>query len=65
MMASLLDPATVILLVAGFCSFLTIIAFGMPLVARDNFDSRLKAVAARREELQQAADRQKEEAKPG
>ena len=62
MIASLLEPANVILGVAGIGAFLTIIAFGMPLVARDNFDSRLKAVAQRREELQQAADRLKEEA---
>jgi tight adherence protein C len=62
MIANLLDPANVILAIAGIGSFLTIVAFGMPLVARDNFDSRLKAVAQRREELQQAADRQKEAA---
>lgn len=61
-MEAILDPANIILAVAGLGSFLTILAFGMPIVARDNFDSRLKAVAQRREELQQQADRQKEEA---
>ena len=62
MIATLLEPANVILAIAGLGSFLTILAFGMPLVARDNFDSRLRAVAQRREELQLAADRQKEAA---
>lgn len=61
-MEAILDPANIILAVAGIGSFLTILAFGMPIVARDNFDSRLRAVAQRREELQQQADRQKEEA---
>jgi tight adherence protein C len=48
----ILDSSTLIIVLASVGSFLTILAFGMPLLARDNFSSRLKAVAKRREELQ-------------
>ena len=50
----ILDPTTLIIVLASIGAFLTILAFGMPLLARDNFSSRLKAVAKRREELQAA-----------
>ena len=61
-MDAILDPANIIMTIAGIGSFLTIFAFGMPVLARDNFSSRLKAVARRREELQQQASKEKEEA---
>lgn len=61
-MDAILDPANIIMAIAGIGSFLTIVAFGMPVVARDNFSSRLKAVARRREELLAQATQQKEEA---
>jgi tight adherence protein C len=48
----ILDPVTLIIILASAGSFMTILAFGMPLLARDNFSSRLRAVAKRREELQ-------------
>ncbi len=61
-MEAILDPANIIMAIAGFGSFLTIIAFGMPIVTRDSFNSRLKAVAQRREELLQVADQEKTDA---
>ncbi len=61
-MEALLDPANIIMAVAGFGSFLTVIAFGMPAVARSNFNSRVKAVARRREELLAQAAQEKERA---
>ena len=60
-MEALIDPANIIMVIAGVGSFLTILAFGMPIVARDNFNSRLKAVAERREQLQANANLKKEE----
>ncbi len=60
-MEAILEPANIIMVVAGLGMFLTIIAFGMPVVARDNFNSCLKAVAERREQLQASANLKKEE----
>ena len=60
-MEAILDPANIIMIVGGLGAFLTILAFGMPIVARDNFNSRLKAVAQRREQLQASANMKKEE----
>ncbi len=51
MMAYLIDPATLILVLASLGSFVSILAVGLPLVRRDQLDSRLKAVAERRVEL--------------
>ena len=60
-MEAILDPANIIMVIAGMGAFMTILAFGMPIVARDNFNSRLKAVAQRREQLQASANLKKEE----
>ena len=57
-MESLLAPANIIIALGSIGAFLTIVAFGMPLLGNDNLRSRLKTVAARREELS-AAQRQK------
>lgn len=54
MITAILDPTNIIMVLASAGAFLTILAFGMPLLARDPFSSRLKAVAKRREELQAA-----------
>ena len=51
----ILEPANVIMALASFGAFLTIVAFGMPLLERDALSSRLKSVARRREELQAAS----------
>jgi tight adherence protein C len=50
----LLQPANIIMALASAGAFLTIVAFGMPLLERDALTSRLKSVARRREELQAA-----------
>jgi tight adherence protein C len=60
-MEAILDPANLIMAVAGFGSFLTILAFGIPVIARDNFSSRLRAVARRREELLAQSNKEKQE----
>lgn len=54
MIDAILDTTNIIMVLASAGAFLTIVAFGMPLLARDPFTSRLKAVAKRREELQAA-----------
>lgn len=54
MMNAILDTTNIILVLASAGAFLTILAFGIPMLARDPFTSRLKAVAKRREELQAA-----------
>lgn len=51
MMAYLTDPAALIMVLASLGSFISILAVGLPLVRRDQLDSRLKAVAERRVEL--------------
>ena len=51
----ILQPANIIMALASVGAFLTIVAFGMPLLERDALTSRLKAVARRREELQAAS----------
>lgn len=66
MMAYLTDPATLILVLASLGSFVSILAVGLPLVRRDQLDSRLKAVAERRVELsrhQQASLRKSAQAR--
>ena len=50
-MEAFTDPQTIILFLASAATFLTVMAIGMPYLKRDNFSSRLKAVAKRREEL--------------
>ena len=54
----LFTPENIILALGTIGAFLTIVAFGMPLLGSNNMRSRLKAVAARREELS-AAKRKK------
>src|SRR5690606_22297081 len=54
MIEFILQPANIIMALASVGAFLTIFAFGMPLLERDALSSRLKAVARRREELQAA-----------
>ena len=54
----LLTPENIIVVLGSIGAFLTIVAFGMPLLGSNNMRSRLKAVAARREELS-AAQRRK------
>jgi tight adherence protein C len=51
----ILQPANIIMALASVGAFLTIVAFGMPLLERDALTSRLKSVARRREELQAAS----------
>jgi len=48
---TLLELPNLIMLLASVGTFLTILAFGGPLLERDQFASRLKTVAKRREEL--------------
>jgi tight adherence protein C len=50
-MENLLAPENIIIALGSIGAFLTIVAFGMPLLGSDNLRSRLKTVAARREEL--------------
>ncbi|MSP81442.1 MAG: type II secretion system F family protein [Alphaproteobacteria bacterium] len=47
-----MDLEQIILFLSFAGAFLSIVAIGLPLVPRDTFSSRLKAVAKRREELQ-------------
>lgn len=54
MIEFILQPANLIMALSSVGAFLTIFAFGMPLLERDALNSRLKAVARRREELQAA-----------
>ena len=54
----LFTPENIIVALGTIGAFLTIVALGMPLLGRKNMRSRLKAVAARREELS-AAQRKK------
>ena len=55
MIDMILEPANIIMAISAMGAFLTIVAFGMPLLERDALSSRLKAVARRREELQAAS----------
>jgi tight adherence protein C len=50
-MDSLLAPENIIIALGSVGAFLTIVAFGMPFLGSDTLRSRLKTVAARREEL--------------
>jgi len=54
-MSALLSPENIIIALGSVGAFLTILAFGMPMLGSDNLRSRLKTVAARREELSVAA----------
>jgi tight adherence protein C len=54
MMQTILDPANIIIALGTIGTFLTILAFGMPLLGSDNLESRLKTVAQRRDELGRA-----------
>ncbi len=62
-MDTLLAPENIIIALGSIGAFLTIVAFGMPMLGNDNLRSRLKTVAARREELS-AAQRQKFSSQP-
>ncbi|MFP6746558.1 MAG: hypothetical protein VCD66_03030, partial [Alphaproteobacteria bacterium] len=50
-MDTLLAPENIIIALGSIGAFLTIVAFGMPFMGSDNLRSRLKTVAAQREEL--------------
>ncbi len=50
-MDTLLAPENIIIALGSIGAFLTIVAFGMPFMGSDSLRSRLKTVAARREEL--------------
>lgn len=50
-MSDLLTLENIVVLLAAAGSFITILGIGMSLVSRDQLASRMKAVAARREEL--------------
>lgn len=50
-MDSLFEPETLIIVMATVGAFVSIIAVAMPFLEKDTLGSRLKAVAARREEL--------------
>jgi len=54
------DPANIILAISVIGAFMTILLFGLPLLATDNLSSRLKAVAKRREELSAVAKKKHE-----
>jgi tight adherence protein C len=56
-MSGILSPENIIIALGSIGAFLTIVAFGMPMLGSDNLRSRLKTVAARREELSAAARR--------
>jgi tight adherence protein C len=62
-MDTLLAPENIIIALGSIGAFLTIVAFGMPMLGNDNLRSRLKTVAARREELS-AAQRRKFSSQP-
>lgn len=57
--AALTNPENIIVFLGTVGTFLTIIAFTLPFLQRDALSPRLKAVAARREELRQQATAQK------
>ena len=59
----LFTPENIIVALGTIGAFLTIVALGMPLLGSKNMRSRLKAVAARREELS-AAQRKKYTSQP-
>ena len=46
-----MDVTSVIIVIAAIAAFASVLAVGVPLMNRDQFASRLKAVAARRQEL--------------
>lgn len=54
MMQTILDPANIIIAISTVGTFLTILAFGMPLLGGGNLESRLKIVSQRRDELGRA-----------
>jgi tight adherence protein C len=54
MIQTILNPANLIIALGSVGAFLTILAFGLPMLGGDQMQSRLKAVAKRREELGQA-----------
>ena len=54
-MDGILTPENIIIALGSIGAFLTIVAFGLPMLGNDNLKSRLKTVAARREELSAAA----------
>jgi tight adherence protein C len=54
MMEAILDPGNIIIAVGSIGTFLTILAFGLPLLGGGNLESRLKTVAQRRDELGRA-----------
>ncbi|MFN3077120.1 MAG: type II secretion system F family protein [Alphaproteobacteria bacterium] len=62
-MGDFLNSDTLITVLAAVGAFLSVLAVGLPLIERDTLSSRLKAVAARREELsrQQKARLQSEQ----
>jgi tight adherence protein C len=51
MIETLLNPANIIIALGSVGAFLTIVAFGTPLLSGNALESRLKSVAKRREEL--------------
>jgi len=53
-MNAIKDPQNIILFLACIATFMAIMGFGMPYFQRDPLQSRLKAVAKRREELSMA-----------
>ncbi|MDP6564134.1 MAG: type II secretion system F family protein [Alphaproteobacteria bacterium] len=53
-MDDFLTTENIIIALGSVGAFLTIVAFGLPMLGGDNLQSRLKVVAARREELGQA-----------
>ncbi len=64
--ALLTNPENIIIVLGSFGTFLTVIAFTLPFLQRDSLSPRLKAVAARREELrQQATAHQAANRRPG
>lgn len=48
---SFIDTESLVIALSALGAFLTIVAIGLPLIQRDNLSSRLKSVAARRDEL--------------
>jgi tight adherence protein C len=64
--AAITDPENVIAFLGGIGTFFAVVALALPFLQRDALAPRLKAVAARREELRQQATAQKaERRRPG
>lgn len=51
LIATIMDPGFLAMLFAGFATFATVMTIAAPVFQQDRLDSRLKAVANRREEL--------------